>query len=332
MNAIKALLALSFFVFGVAGCGEKDPDPSSQIEKITLAVTPWPASAPLYVAHEKGYFQDEGLDTTIRSYISGHLGLGAVISGEVDFATVGETPIAQAAVDGKQIAVVATISRIERAILVIARKDRGISKPEDLKGKRIGVVAGTTADFFLYLYLATSHIDPKEARIVNLPTEEIVGALIKGEVDAVSTWAPHTTILRDKLGGNATILHDPSIYTMTWNIVARPDTLKSRPERVQKLLRAVVRANTFITEHTAEAHAISARSLGTNTSLYEREWNDYAFEASLDQSLILNLEDQARWLIKREGDNERRTPNFTNFIHVDGLKAVQPEAVRMVGK
>ena len=300
-------------------------------EKITIAVSPWPASAALYVAHDKGFFRDEGLDATLRPYLSGHLGLDAVLSGQVDLATAGDTPIARAAVNGKRPVVLATVSEIDRAILIIARKDRGVSAPADLKGRKIGLVAGTTAEFFLHIYLTTSFIDPKEVRIVNLATEKVVEALLNGEVDAVSTWAPYTIVLREKLGNNALILHEPGIYKMTWNITSSREFIQNRPGACRKFLRAIFRANSFIRDHPDEARAIAAKHIGTESVLYRNEWNDYDFTATLDQSLILNLEDQARWMIKRDGSN-RKLPEFMDSMYSDGLKSVNPASVRIAGK
>ncbi len=247
-------------------------------------------------------------------------------------ATAGDTPIARAAIDAKPVAVVATISEINRGILIIARKDRGIATPDGLRGKRIGVVAGTTADFYLHIFLTTSYIDPEDVQIVSLETDKLVEALLTGEVDAVSTWSPHTIVLRDSLGDNAIVFHDPSIYTMTWNVAVTQEFAQDNPERIKKFLRAIIRANDFIREHPDEARAISAKHIGTDSALYDREWQDYRFTAVLDQSLVLNLEDQGRWMAEEEVGGASRPPNFVDFIYAEGLKAVQPEAVRIPGK
>ncbi|MBI2872373.1 MAG: ABC transporter substrate-binding protein [Chloroflexi bacterium] len=325
--AVTAIIA--FVLSGVAGCGG---GALKSAEKVTIGVVPWPASASLYIADEKGYFRDEGLDITLYSYASGHLGLADVLAGKADLAAAGDTPIARAALDGKPLAVVVTLSEIDRAILIIARKDRGISVADDLKGKRIGVVSGTTADFFLHVYLATSYISLQDIQVVNLEADKLVDALLSGEVDAVSTWSPHTLVLRDQLGSNARVLDDPGLYTMTWDIVATQEFSKSNPERIKRFLRAVVRANSFITEHPDEARAISAKYIGADSPLYEQEWNDYRFTARLDESLILNLEDQARWMVKAEAGSAQRRPNFLDLIYTEGLKAAQPEGIGITGK
>jgi ABC-type nitrate/sulfonate/bicarbonate transport system substrate-binding protein len=333
-KAIIGLLAVIAFVFaGLTGCSRKEEkSTSNQNEKITITATAWPASAPIYIALEKGYFSDEGLQTTLNTVMSGHLGLEAVLSGKADIAASGESPIARAAIGGKQVAVVANICNIDEAILIIARKDRGISAPGDLRGKRIGVVSTTAAHFFLDTYLATSFIDPKEVQIIDIATEKLVGALLNGEVDAVSTWSPHTLVLRDKLGSEALVLHDPNIYTMTWVLVTTQDFANNHPETIKKLLRAIIRANGFISEQPSETRAVTSKYIGTNSPFVEKEWKDYHFTAVLDQSLVLNLEDQARWIVKKETDYTRSIPNVLDFTFAEALRAVQPDAVRISGK
>ncbi|MFZ7112015.1 MAG: ABC transporter substrate-binding protein [Desulfatiglandales bacterium] len=315
----------------VSGCNrEEKPAETRHVEEIALSVTPWPGSAALYVAQEKGFFKAEGIKATFHPYDSGHLGLEAVLSRKVDFATVGDTPIARAALEGKPIAVIATLSEINRAVLIVARKDRGISSVADLKGKRVGVVVGTTADFFLHIFLTTSYINPSQVKIINLRAEEVVDALVGGEVDAVSTWFPHTTEARDKLGDNALVFENPSLYKMTWNIVTAKELTNTRPKLVQSVLRAIVRANAFILRQPDEAKALTLMHIGAKGPLLEKEWDDYTFTTALDQSLVLNLEDQARWMVTKRVGATKSPPNFMHFVYTDGMKAVLPEAVGIV--
>ncbi len=331
---IRILLTLVAFSLAVAaGCSrEGGKNAPAQSERITVAISPWPGSSPIYIARDKGFFGGEGLAVTLQPVVSGHLALDAVLSGKADVGTASDTPIARAVVDGRPLAVLATISEIERGILIIARKDKGISVPGDLRGKRIGCAVGSSAEFFLHVFLTTSLINPRDVRVVDLPPDKGVAALLSGELDAVTTWAPHTILLREKLGDGAVIFHDPSIYTQTWNIAVKQESVKSHPEHMKKFLRALAGADEFIARRPAEARAICSKNIGTEGPLFEKEWQDYHFALKLEQSLILNLEDQARWMIKREAGQSRRPPNFLEFIHTDALKAVRAEAVTIVGR
>jgi len=300
--------------------------------KITIAVTPWPASASVYIAREKGYFREEGLDATLQSFSSGHLGLAAVLAGKADFATASETPITRAALDARPFALIATVSSSDRAYRIVARKDRGISTPRDLVGKKVGRVAGTGADFFLDIFLTTSYVDPKGVRIVHLEPDGITPALLRGDVDAVCTWPPSTNALMDRLGGNAAVLSEPGLHCMTWNIVAARSLAQGDPDVIVRFLRAIVRANRLIEEHPGEARSITAKNTGMDLSALEREWDDYHMIAGLDQGLLLLMEDQARWMIARGISAAPRVPNFLAVVSPEGLRTVLPESVVLAGR
>ncbi|NIT52457.1 MAG: hypothetical protein GWO41_06890 [candidate division Zixibacteria bacterium] len=59
-------------------------------------------------------------------------------------------------------------------------------------------------------------------------------------------------------------------------------------------------------------------------------WDDYVFEIFLDQSLLLSWEDIARWAIKNKFTDKTTVPNYLNFIYLDGLEAVKPEAITII--
>jgi NitT/TauT family transport system substrate-binding protein len=331
--AVTALLLIVAASALLAGCSGGPPGaPAAAKKKVRIAVTPWPASASLYIAQEKGYFRDEGLEVTLKDYPSGHMALSDVLAGKADFAVAADTPIAVAAVYGKPVVVVATICEIERAILIVARKDRGISTAGDLRGKTIGMVAGSASEFFLHIYLTTAYIHPKSVRIVDLAPEQAVHALLNGEVDAVSIWAPHTTALKDQLGSNGVILHEPGLYNMSWNIVCAKELAQRDPEAIARFLRAILRADRMIAERPGEARAITAKKCGMDIAAVEREWRNCDFKTHLDQTLILNLEDQSRWMTGKNADIDRKPPNILEFVYTKGLIAVHPEAVRVLSE
>jgi NitT/TauT family transport system substrate-binding protein len=333
-HSMGKIVVTLFFIAALvvaAPCGCTREEASEKGEKITLALVPWPGSDALYVAYEKGYFRAQGLDPALQSYISEEPCLDAVLSGKADIATAGDAPIAQAVVMGKPVRVIDTLCEVDHAVIIVARKDRGISSAGDLAGKRIGVVKASTADFFLHILLTISYIPAGEVRVINLAPNEMVDALLSGEVDAVSTWYPYTTTAIDKLGDKAVILDAPDLYRMTWDFVTSEQFVEKSPERIKKVLAAIIKANEFIREQPGEARVICSKYSGTGKPISEGEWKNYHFTATLDESLILNLEDQARWMIKSWAGG-KGMPNFMNFIYTDTLRAVQPEAVEITGK
>ena len=105
------------------------------------------------IALAKDYFKEEGLDATPQPYPFGKPALQAVIDGKADIATAGDTPIVFAVMDGQKITTLAVIQTSNRDKAILAKRDRGIAKPSDLKGKTIGLTLGTTGHFFASSFL-----------------------------------------------------------------------------------------------------------------------------------------------------------------------------------
>jgi NitT/TauT family transport system substrate-binding protein len=329
---LVTFVAVAVLTGSFVGCGRHGPPAAKpSVEKISIAASSLPGSAAIFVAQDKGFFRDEGLEITVVCYDSGRLALAEMLSGGADVATVGDTPIARAVVEGKPLKVIASLGENTYANAVIARRDRGVVSAQDLKHKRIGRSAWTSADFFLNALLTTSYVDPEGVDLVDFAPSDLANALVTGEVDAISSWAPTSILAAEQLGTNAITLHDPSIYTMTWNITVRPEWATLQPETVRKLLRAVLRSTQFIADYPEVSQAIYARHAHVAPAVATVGWKGWDFNVSLDQSLILDLEDQARWILRRSGSNQP-PPNFLEFIYSDALKAVRPDAVRIPGK
>jgi hypothetical protein len=68
----------------------------------------------------------------------------------------------------------------------------------------------------------------------------------------------------------------------------------------------------------------------TDETLLDEIWDIYNYRVTLDQAFLMDLEDQTRWAIKHRLTKRKDMPNYLNFIYVDGLLAVKPEAVRII--
>jgi len=278
---------------------------------------------------EKGFFAQEGLEVGFLRFSTGLEALDAVLVGRADYATAAETPIAEAIDRGDNPQIVGTICTSDSYHHVVARKDRGIAGIEDLRARRVGVSTGTTADFFLYSLLVTSHVRPDEVQRIDLSPSQLVDALTRGDVDAVSAWVPFTRAAMDALGENARVLDPARVYTFTWNLVGTH--MAERPAEVlQRLFRAVIAADRFIVEHPDEALAITARAIGVGTAELRKDWGTFGFKVALDQGLVLSLENQRRWAARRTGQAGPQQ-NVLRNIDAAGLNAVKPEAVRLPG-
>ena len=328
------LLFVLYCMLTLSGC-EKPPvtagtsgsTPARQ--KVTIALVNQPQSTLIFVAMKKGYFSDEGLDVQPLLQSFGKAALQTMIEGKADFATSAETPIMFSILRGDAIFVVANIETSTANDAVVARVDAGISKPADLKGKRIGFMPGTTIDFFLDSFLTAQGLTRQDITPVPLKPDEVLDALLTKKADAVAAWNYPLTQIKRQLGAQAVTFYDRQIYTEHFNIAAMQDFVRKNPQTVTALLRGLVRAQAFVDDHANEAQDIVAEAIKVEKDLVEEVWNVMSYQVRLDQNLTITLEDETRWAMKNKLTDQTVMPGYASFIYVDALKAVKPGAVRM---
>lgn len=320
--AVVAGLAL------LLGCeGRRPVQPA---EKVTLALSMLPHTALVHVAAARGYFAAEGLDVTIQPHQFGKPALDAVLAGKADLATCAETPLVFAVLKGQQISLLATIAGSTRNTGVVARREAGISTPRDLAGKRVGVARGTNGEFFLDTFLIRHRVDRGAVNLVDLSPADMPGALARGEVDAVSIWNPIIPDLQKQLGERALTFYADDIYFETFDLVARKTFVEERPAAVQGALRALLRAEAFDRDHPQEALQATARALNSDPGQVDAILRVFDFRVRLEQSLIVLMEEEARWAIGAGLVPRQETPNFLKAIDPKPLLAVRPSAVQLV--
>ncbi len=323
------LILLISLTFGLAACNKTETATGPR-EKMTIAYWTGPSAALVQIAFAKNYFTEEGLEATPQPHPFGKIALGAVLDGNADIATVADTPIVLAVTGGKPIYVLAVIQTANRNEAIIASRDRGIARPSDLKGKRIGVTSGTNSDFFAYSFLTANGIDLSQVKVIDLRPDEMLYALSKGKVDAVSTWNPNLQLIRKTLGSRVTIFYNEAVYTETFCLAAKQDFVKAHPEAIKKVLRALVRAESFVNKEQDESRRIVSESSKIDKALLDETWSAYSFKVALNQSLLVTLEDTTRWALMRKLAIGKGVPNYLDFIYLTGLQAVRPEAVSII--
>jgi ABC-type nitrate/sulfonate/bicarbonate transport system substrate-binding protein len=323
---LTAVLGLAVFLR--TGCQQQKQ--AGPPEKITIAHVNNFNGVLVQIAFTNGYFAQEGLEATPQPHAFGKLALQSVIEGKADIATVGDTPIVFAVIGGQKITILATIQTSNKNEAIIARRDRGIARPADLQGKKIGLTVGTTGDFFVESFLPAHGVDKKNVKIINLTPDEMAAALSTGKVDAAAIWNPTLIQLQKQLGSNGIMFFSESLYTETFCVVAAQEYAKNNPVAMEKVLRAILQAETFVREHPEESRRLVAEFSKTDKTILNEIWDIFTFRVALDQALLIDLEEQTRWAIKSRLTERRDIPNYLDFIYVDGLAAIKPEAVRII--
>jgi ABC-type nitrate/sulfonate/bicarbonate transport system substrate-binding protein len=300
-------------------------------DTLRIAAARAPVSLPLYVAQQRGFFADERLAVALTDCIGGTRCLRLVLDDKADLATTSEMPVVLQAFARADVAILATMAHASDNLKLIARKASGVTRSEQLDGRRVGVTAGTAAQYLLETHLLNVGVDPHRVTMVPLQAEDTVAALRSGRIDAVAVWEPFGyAALRgaDAVGRRLSLSGG---YIESYNLVGHRSEFIRRDDAMVRLLRAVERAEQFIQSHPAEAQAILREQLQLDQHFVDWVWGGLGFRLSLDQALLTTMEGEVRWA-RREGHvAEGARPNVLTLVHAGPLKAVKPVAVGIGG-
>lgn len=337
----KATLAiiLGVLAIGLIGGGTawwlqrgEDRPPAGPAEAIVLAASlAYPGSALISIAEAKGHFAAEGLQVTLKAYPTGKACLDAALAGEADFTTTADIPVMFASMKDAPVAILASMSTTSGGDYgIVARRDRGIGSPEALKGKRVGVPAGTSAHFFVDGLMLRRRVDASQFKVVNVAPAKMPEALAAGEVDAIGVWEPYLGQVKEALGDKAITFGQPGIYDSPWLLAAHRELAARRPEAARRLLRALIRAERYFAAEPAAAREALAKARNEDLARVEKLISVFRFDVRLAQSLLGGLEDEARWAIRTKIVDRTTVPNYLDYLYLDGLRAVRPERVSVI--
>ncbi len=268
---------------------------------LTLAVSSGPVSLPIYMAQARGFFKDEGLELRLRDCASGRECYQWLADGQVDLATTAELQVTTGSAAHRDLAIIATISTSSYQIKLVARRSAKIAEAPQVRGKRIGIVPGSSAQYFLDNWLVYNDIDPGSVTVVGLAPDKITPALQAREVDAIAIWEPLASSAALALGGDAVTFASPRVYTQHFNLVAGRPLLARRADDVARLLRALLRAQRAIQADPDAARALLAQRLHLPPQVATTAMQDEDYRVRLDQSLVTTMQGEARWAASATG-------------------------------
>ena len=305
------------------------PASSNIIDQIEIADAQFPSFSLLYIANKEGFFKENGLNVHFKSFKIGKDALQNVIAGSSDLATVYEVPFVRSVFDGKDIQVISSLHKSTTSTALIGLKSHQVTTIADVRGKRIGVIKGTNAEFFLYVLLTSSGIQLSDVSIIYLPPEKIDAALLDGSVDGIVIFNPNLYRLKNKLKDDAQVIYS-NLYKENSLLVGKSSTVKNRPETMIKVLRALSEAQVFALSHRDKAIDDVVASIPSATRPdINGVWSDYRLELQLDNVLLNTMNQEAQWLKKTGNYGDKEIPNFRPLIFTEYLRAVNPEFVTL---
>ena len=186
----------------------------------------------------------------------------------IDFGSTAGSAALVARINGNPIKAIYVYSAPEWTALV-TRKDSGISKIADLKGKRIAVTRGTDPHIFLIRALASVGLAEKDVEPVLLQHPEGRAALDRGDVDA---WAGLDPLMAAAEINGGDVLFYRNKAANTYGVLdVREAFANEHPEVVRKVLAAYEQARLWAVAHPAEFKALIVKATGLSSAVIDRQ-------------------------------------------------------------
>ena len=299
------------------------------VEKLTLGICRYTVSGLMLIAQDQRFFARKGLDVIDKHYEYGALAVEDLLLGKIDIAAATDSVVAWSILQGNDLKILTSVDACD-LIRLVARNDRAIRQWSDLKGKKVGLTMGTVSEFFLDRALTFNKLSREDIEMVNLSPLNTAEALKEDRVDAIVVWSPLDEHAEKELGSNVVSWSVQCGQDYYWLLVCKSEVLRNRFQAIERLLAALVLSENFIASNRIEAQRIVERMQANPPPLsVDKGWSKHDLKVSLDQQMVVAMEDAARWFVSR-GYFKGKTPNFLNFIYFDGVEAVKPGVVSII--
>jgi len=311
------LALLAACVFGLAR-------PAGATDKIRLSIGIDPSMAMYLVAERAGLFRKHGIEAEIISAESGGAALEMTVAGQTQGAMTTELPGIRARSKGAPIQILAVVTTSGDWYGVVAAK--GLSKAEDLIGRKVGVHKGTASEYYYSQFVAKQHLPADKTKVIYVASQEMIPALLRGDVDAFFTWEPWLkkgveTVPGARIisrGGQVTG-YDLLLFAYVTEELARNRDLAAR------FVRSLIDTERFIKEQREEAMGIVSKGFRLDPKFTGELMGMLQFNVNLEQRWVDALRGAGRWMLGNRLIEQE--PHYDALIAPEPLTSVAAERV-----
>jgi NitT/TauT family transport system substrate-binding protein len=237
------------------------PASSQELTPVRLRLD-WVWQAPQSIwtlAHERGYFRDEGLSVSIDRGYGGLENAAALANGNYDimFGDINSVILFNSkSTEHKLVSVFVIYDAYLGSVIV--RKGSGITKPKDLEGKTIGAPLTTGGRTMFPAFAAANGIDESKVNWQTVSIQLQDQQFVQGQFDGVASFTTTSLLNLKQLGmdrDKVTIFNfcDYGVDLFGSGLVVRSDLIDKKPEVIQKFVRATLRGMKAMMENKVEA-------------------------------------------------------------------------------
>jgi len=262
---------------------------------------------PSFVGVEKGIFLKHGIDLKLKVLATGQEMSKALQAGEVqiigsafsNYPVAVERGMAAKGVVGMMGDRTGRYS--DEPISVWTRKGSGVTKIEDLAGKRVGLAIGGTGDEYLTVLLKKKGVARDKVTFLNVPPGNTVSTLQGGSVDAVATWEPFGSLVEARVPDAVLVARGGGHISYYINMAIVTELIDKSPDVVERYVIGVAEAAQYTRKNLDEAAEIATRwAPGLEAAVARKALRHMTFDPRITPHTVAAWEENVRVLVEQK--------------------------------
>ena len=289
--------------------------------------------AQLGMAMHKGFFKEEGLDIQVAYFTSGAEMTSALAAGQLQLGSFGDFPTVNMIASNLPVKIITSVAEISGTQQLVVKE--GINKPEDLKGKKIALTVGSSAESLFASTLANYKIPLDSVEVLNMSAPEQVAAMARGDVDGITVWQPYVLRAKNQAGGHAMIsalksfipgMEGPLNFYAAYSVlVVRNEFLAKNPNTMKKILRAMKKAEEYINANKDDTAKTMEKDMKAPAKDLRVFLDENVYKMGLDPKFVKTLNRTVNYM--HSVGKIKSKPSVQSFIDDSYMKSVLPDLV-----
>ena len=229
-------------------------------ETLLIGHSTWVGYGPLFLARDKRFFDEAGVNVELRTFEDPKTRFFALISGKLDgIATTVDTASLYWTPEHPFTSILGLDdSKGGDGIVAV----NSIKTIKDLRGKQVAVNRGSVSDFFLNVLLRQNGMSEKDIKVTQMQQDDAAAAFFAHKVEAAVTWEPWLSKAKTTQGGHVLVDSSSTPGLIVDILLYRNDIIKNKPNAVKASIAGWYKAIEYWKKNPDEANTVMARGVG----------------------------------------------------------------------
>jgi NitT/TauT family transport system substrate-binding protein len=297
----------------------------------SIGITTWIGNTPLYIAQEKGYFKDLGLNLDIKVFDTVAQAFPAFTAKQLDAVAPVTSEAVTLASQGVDYRVVMVEDTSVGADVILARNS--VKSIQDFKGKKIAVELGGIGHFFLLQILSQAGLSEKDVSFVNTTPDAAAAAYQAGNIDIAYSYSPYSDKAVQNQKDGRIIYSSKQMPTAIADLyVFRTDFIQAHPQAVAAFVEGNMKGLEFLKSNPKEGLAIMAKRLSITPEDLEQQLKgiqmpdlatniDMLGNSNSDLYMMKPMTNMAKFL--KDQGKIKETPDLSKFLDPQFVNALK---------